>query len=69
MQLRAFENYPVPRNQTLNEDKTCSLHFTPQLHKHFVVRRWFTPLVRFLFLQFALSVFLRCQLLFCPCIF
>jgi hypothetical protein len=32
----AFEAASCPRNQTLNEDNTYSLHVTPPLRKHFV---------------------------------
>ena len=32
----AFENVIVPRDQTLNEDDTLNLHWTPPLRKHFV---------------------------------
>ena len=33
----AFEAASCPRNQTLNEDNTYSLHVTPPLRKHFVM--------------------------------
>jgi hypothetical protein len=34
----AFEDVFVPRDQTLNEDNTLTLHVTPPLRKHFVGR-------------------------------